>query len=165
MVWWARRPSRTRTIGNVTRRSLDLVGPRLFHLNLQRPDGSHRPSMVFWDRRPLRTRGTIGTFQGGPPTTLWGPGPSLGPCLGPLSHLNLQRGDGSLRPSMVFWARRPLRTMGTIGNVPGRSPDRPLGPRPVPQALSCPVISFEPPTRGWLAEAINGTVFVPPGGP
>ena len=95
-------------------------------------------------------------FRGGPPTSLWGSGPSPRHCLTTLSHLNLQRGDGSQRPSMVWWARRPLRTKGTIRNVLGRSPNYPVGPRPIDRALSRPVISFEPPMQGWLAEAING---------
>ena len=38
----------------------------------------------------------------------------------------------------------------------GEVPDDPVGWRPVPQALSCNVISFEPRTRRWLAEAITG---------
>ena len=35
------------------------------------------------------------------------------------------------------------------------SPDHPVGPRPDRRALSRPVISFEPRTRGWLHGAIN----------
>ena len=70
-----------------------------------------------------------------------------------------KRGDGCQRPSMVWWAQRPLRMRGTIGNTRGRSPDDPVGPSPNPRTLYRSVISFERRTRGWLAEAINGLVF------
>ena len=57
---------------------------------------------------------------------------------------------------MVCWAMRTLGTRGTIGKVRGTSPDYPVGPRPIPRALSGLVTLFEPSTRGALAEAING---------
>ena len=86
------------------------------------------------------------------PTTLWGPRPDPWALSPLLSHLNLQRGDGGHRPSMVCWARRPLRTRGTIGNVPGRSPDHPVGPRPDLRALSRLVPLFEQrPSLVWCA--------------
>ena len=51
---------------------------------------------------------------------------------------------------------RPLGTREPIGKVGGRFSDHPVGPRPEPQAASHLVTLFEPPTRGWLPEAING---------
>ena len=48
-------------------------------------------------------------------------------------------------------AQRPGDHQKRSGGVP----DHPVGPRPDPRALSRPVISFEPPTRRWLTEAIN----------
>ena len=42
----------------------------------------------------------------------------------------------------------------TARNDPGEVPDHSVGPRHDPRALSGPVISFEPPTRRWLSEAI-----------
>ena len=43
-----------------------------------------------------------------------------------------------------------------IGKVGRRFSDHPVGPRPDPRAPSRLVTLFEPPTRGWLPEAING---------
>ena len=114
--------------------------------------------MLCWARRPFRTRGSTGKVRGKFPHHPVGPRPDPWALSPLLSHLNLQRGDGGHRPSMVCWARRPLRTRGTIGNVPGRSPDHPVGPRPDLRALSRLVALFEPPMLGWLAEAITGLV-------
>ena len=52
----------------------------------------------------------------------------------------------------------PACVGATTGNVLGRSHDDAQRLRPDPQALSHPVISYEPLTRGWLHEAINGLV-------
>ena len=111
---------------------------RLSHFNLQHGDSLQRPSMVCWARRPLRTRETIEKVQGRSLDDPVGPRPVPQTCLALLSHLNLQYGDGSQSPSMVFWARRPLRTRGTIENVSGRSPDHPVGPRLIPRVIVSP---------------------------
>ena len=112
--------------------------------------GSQRPSM--FTNATVAPRGQV--------TARNNVGPRLNPraLSRPVISFDLEHGDGSQRPSLVHWARRHLRTRGTIGKVRGRSPEDPVGLRPVPMALSRPVISFELPTRRWLAEAINGLV-------
>ena len=60
---------------------------------------------------------------------------------------------------MVCWFQEALGDKGTIVNVAERSPDHPVGPRPNPRALSHLVTLFEPPTWGWLSEAINVTAY------
>ena len=49
-----------------------------------------------------------------------------------------------------------LEDKGDYRKRSGDVPQPPCGAQARPRALSRPVISFEPPMQGWLAEAING---------
>ena len=93
----------------------------------------------------------------------------------PLMFMRAQRpGDIENRPREIaqrfHWGRPqppgppspgehflPVSVRATTKNV-DEVARRPIGPRPVPQALSNPIISFKPQTRGWLHEAISGLV-------
>ena len=115
--------------------------------------------MVCWAMRPLGTMGSIGKVRGTSPDHPVGPRP-IPRALSGLVTL--------FEPSMRGWlaeaingllGQEALEDKGTIGKVRGRSPDHPVGPRPDPWALSRLVTLFEPPTRGWLPEAINVTTY------
>ena len=122
--------------GDHRKGSGEVPGPPCGPRALSRPIISFEPPTRRWlaeainallGQEALQDKGEYRKGLGKAPHHPMGPRPDLRALSPLLSHLNRQRGDGGHRPSLVWWARRPLRTRGTIGNVPERSPRPPCG--------------------------------------
>ena len=111
--------------------------------------------MVFWAMRPLGTRETIGRLGGRSPDHSVGPRPDPR-ALSRLVTLFEPPTWGSL-PEVIncLLCHEALGDKGDYREG-WLVPRPPCGAQARPRALSRLVTLFEPPTWGWLPEAING---------